>query len=382
MHKINGIRTIGIIGGGQLARMMIPAIKKLGLGVAVLDPAHDSPCHTICDYHITESYDTADSYKKLAELCDLITYDYEHIDIDMLRMLEDNGHRVLPSVRNLTIIQDKLTQKQALQKAGISVPEFQVMKTVKEIKKYPLVLKSRCGGYDGKGTYLVKTEADLVPGLQSLQGDLMMESVVEYDKEVSVVAARNQAGECVIYPIAENIYKDNMLHTTTVPASLSTETANKVIDTVKRVMECFKGIGTFCVELFVNNATGTVFVNEVAPRVHNSGHYTIEACRTSQFENHIRAILGLGLGSPEMLVPYAGMKNLVGGRQEKGSAVYTGIENAHKIPNISIHIYGKTRVTPGRKMGHVTITGANLDEVKEKLEQVNIKAVHMADGTK
>lgn len=380
MHKINGIKTIGIIGGGQLARMMIPAIKKLGLNVAILDPAHDSPCHSICDHHITESYDVADSYKKLAELCDLITYDYEHIDIDMLRMLEDLGHRVLPSVRNLTVIQDKLTQKQALQKAGIAVPEFQVMKTVKEIKKYPFVLKSRRGGYDGKGTCLVKTEADLIPGLQSLQGDLMMENVVEYDKEVSVIAARNQAGECVIYPIAENIYKDNVLYTTTAPANLSKEIADKVIDTVKRVMECFKGVGTFCVELFVNITTGAVLVNEVAPRVHNSGHYTIEACRTSQFENHIRAILGLGLGSPEMLAPYAGMKNFVGGRQEKGGAVYTGIENAHKIPNTSVHIYGKIRVTPGRKMGHVTVTGMTLDEVNAKLDQVNIKAVHMADG--
>jgi len=379
MHKINGIETIGIVGGGQLARMMITAIKKLGLKVAVLDPHADSPCHSLADHHITANYDDADGYKKLADVSDLITYDFEHIDVDLLSTLEAHGHRVLPSVKNLRIIQDKLTQKQALQKAGIPVADFSIMKTLKDIKKYPFMLKSRRGGYDGKGNYLVKEETDLIPAMQTLQGDLMAESVVDFDKEVSVIAARSQAGEMVIYPIAENVHKNNILDITVVPANLSQELADKSIETAKRVMECFKGVGTFCVELFINEKTNTVLVNEVAPRVHNSGHYTIEACRTSQFENHIRAILGLGLGSTEMLVPYAGMKNFIGGVREKGIAVYTGIENVHKIPNASVHIYGKVRVTPGRKMGHVTVTGTTLEEVQQKLEQINIKVVHLAD---
>lgn len=380
MHKINGVKTIGIIGGGQLARMMIPEIKKLGLNVAVLDPAPDSPCHSISDHHITENFDTVDGYKKLVSLCDVITYDFEHVDIDLLQVLETEGIRVLPSVRSLRTIQDKLIQKQALQKAGIAVPEFSMLKGIKEIKKYPFMLKGRSGGYDGKGTYLVKTEADIIPALQSMQGDLMMEYAVDFNKEVSVIATRGQTGECVIYPIAENIYKDNILHITTVPANLSPETAKLVIDTTKRVMDCFKGVGTFCVELFVNEETNKVLVNDVAPRVHNSGHYTIEACRTNQFENHVRAILGLSLGSTEMTVPCAGMKNIIGGRAEKGIAVYTGIENALKLPNVSVHIYGKGKVSPGRKMGHVTITGKTADEVKEKLDQINIKAVHLLDG--
>lgn len=379
MHKINGIESIGIIGGGQLARMMIPEIRKLGLRVSVLDPHHDSPCHSMCDNHIMGNYDSFESYQKLAEVSNLITYDFEHLDIDMLRRLESQGHKVLPSVRSLTTIQDKLTQKQALAKAGVAVPEFSMMKSVKDIKKYPFMLKARNGGYDGKGNYLVKTEADLIPALQSLQGELMTESIVDYDEEVSVIATRNQTGQCVIYPIAENIYRDNVLSTTIVPSEISKEMTDKVIDTVKRVMECFKSVGTFCVELFVNEKSGQVLVNEVAPRVHNSGHYTIESCRTNQFENHIRAILGLPLGSTEMLVPSAGMKNILGGRSEKGFAAYAGVENALKLPNVSVHIYGKPRITPNRKMGHVTVTGTCATEVKEKLDQINIRAVQLMD---
>jgi len=378
MHKINGIGTVGIVGGGQLARMMIVAIKRLGLKVVVMDPHADSPCHTIADKHITAEFHSADAMNKFAEMCDVITYDFEHIDVDLLQMLEQHGHKVLPAVRSLRIIQDKYTQKQALTKANIPVPKFDIMKTVKEVKDYPFMLKSRRGGYDGKGNYLVKTEADLIPALQTIQGDLMMEEVVEFTKEVSVIATRSQTGECIIYPIAENIHKNNILDTTIAPAKLSKDLDKKVIDTAKKVMECFKGIGTFCVELFVNETTGEVLVNEVAPRVHNSGHYTIEACRTSQFENHIRAILGLTLGSTDMHVPFAGIKNIVGNRGEKGDAVYTGIESALQIPGVTVHIYGKTLVTPGRKMGHATATGATFEEVKEKLDRIKISAVHYA----
>jgi len=379
MHKLNGIKSVGIVGGGQLARMMIPTIRQLGLSIAVLDPHHDSPCHTTCDHHITSDFDSTEGYTKLADVSDIITYDFEHIDADLLRRLEDHGHKVLPSVRSLRTIQDKLTQKQALEKAGIPVAEFSVLKNVKDVKKYPFMLKARFGGYDGKGNYHVKTEADLLPALQALKGDLMIESLVDFEKEVSVIATRSQSGECVIYPIAENLHKDSILDYTIVPANISKETEAKVIDTAKKVMDCFKGVGTFCVELFINEKKGEVLVNEVAPRVHNSGHYTIEACRTSQFENHIRAILGLPLGSTQMLVPAVGMKNILGGRSEKGMAAYSGIENALKIPGSNVHIYGKVRVSPGRKMGHVTVTGETPEDVKEKLDRINIKALHLAD---
>jgi len=378
MHKINGIGTVGIVGGGQLARMMIVAIKRLGLKVVVMDPHADSPCHTIADKQITAEFHSADAMNKFAEMCDVITYDFEHIDVDLLQMLEQHGHKVLPAVRNLRIIQDKYTQKQALAKAGIPIPKFDIMKTVKEVKEYPFMLKSRRGGYDGKGNYLVKTEADLIPALQTIQGDLMMEEIIQFTKEVSVIATRSQSGECIIYPIAENIHRNNILDTTIAPAKLAKDLDKKVIDTAKKVMDCFKGIGTFCVEMFVNETNGDVLVNEVAPRVHNSGHYTIEACRTSQFENHIRAILGLTLGSPDMLVPFAGIKNIIGNRGEKGDVVYTGIESALRIPNVTVHIYGKTLVTPGRKMGHAAATGTTFEEVKEKLDQVKITAVHYA----
>jgi len=363
MHKINGIRTVGIVGGGQLARMMIPAIKQLGLDVAVLDPAPDCPCHSISDHHIVANFNDADGFAKLAKLSDIITYEFEHIDVGLLKKLENQGHIIYPSVKSLETIQDKLTQKQALEKAGIPVPKFRAIETLSEINEFPCMLKSRRGGYDGKGNFVVRTKADLKPAMTKLRGDLYTEELIDFDKEISVIATRGQNGESVIYPIAENIHKDNILDTTTVPANIPKEITEKAIDVARRVMECFKGVGTFCVELFVNEKTGKVLVNEVAPRVHNSGHYTIEACRTSQFENHIRAILGLALGSTEMLVPCAAMKNII------GEQVHTDFKTMLNTKNLNVHIYGKTKVAPGRKMGHITITGsteevARIKEVK------------------
>jgi len=370
MHKINGIKTVGIVGGGQLARMMIPAIKQLGLNVAILDPSPDCPCHSISDHHIIAGFGDPDGFEELAKLSDVLTYEFEHIDVGLLAKLEKQGHKIFPSVRSLAIIQDKLTQKQELESAGIAVPKFRAVKDLTEVVDFPCMLKSRRGGYDGKGNFLVRNKADLKPAMAKLRGDLYIEEFVDFDKEISVIATRGQNGECVIYPIAENVHKDSILDTTMVPASISTQIAEKAIDTARHVMECFKGIGTFCVELFVNEKSGEVLVNEVAPRVHNSGHYTIEACRTSQFENHVRAILGVALGSTEMLVPCAAMKNII------GDQVHADFASMLETKNLNVHIYGKTKAAVGRKMGHITITGT-MDEVKEKLDRIDLKAVNL-----
>jgi 5-(carboxyamino)imidazole ribonucleotide synthase len=202
-----------------------------------------------------------------------------------------------------------------------------------------------------------------------------VEELIHFTRELSVIATRSQTGEVVVYPIAENVHVDNILDTTTVPAAEINEKLHEEISKVaKNVMDCFKGVGTFCVELFIDDKNGNVWVNEVAPRVHNSGHYTIEACRVSQFENHIRAIVGLGLGSTELLVGGVVMKNIIG--KSSGNASLSGIENAYKIsPNLNMHIYGKTQASKGRKMGHYTVTGKSVEEVKNVLGKIKIESI-------
>ena len=379
---VNNLKTIGIVGGGQLGRMMIPYIKQLGLDVAVLDPAENAPCASICDYHIVADFNDPDGFAKLAQVSDVITYEFEHINADLLEAIEKQGKPVYPSVSSLRIIQDKYTQKKALRASNIAVGDFQAVHGLEDLLSYtfPFMLKSRTGGYDGKGNFLVKCKSDCKEAYNQLSGGgkhaLMIEDFVDFDKEVSVIATRGQDGECVVFPIAENVHRNSILDTTTVPAKISAQTMQKVMQVAKDVMECFQGVGTFCAELFVNETTGEVLVNEVAPRVHNSGHYTIEACRTSQFENHIRAICGLGLGSTEMLVECAVMRNIIG--TIAGKASYKGIEEALKLKDVNVHIYGKPDAAVGRKMGHFTVTGKSF-EVKEKLKKVNITSTRLCD---
>jgi len=377
---INNIKTVGIVGGGQLGRMMIPYIKKLGLKAVVLDPAEDCPCAKLCDTHIVAGFSDPKGFARLAELCDVITYEFEHIDTALLKALEDKGQTIYPSVESLKVIQDKYTQNEALRTAGIAVPDFFAVTDLDDLKarytklQKPLMLKSRKGGYDGKGNAVIKTADDIETAYNTLSrggtDDLMAEPLLNFKKEVSVIATRGQDGTCVIYPIAENLHKNSILDVTTVPAAVDKKTAYKVDACAKAVMECFKGIGTFCAELFVTH-NGDVLVNEVAPRVHNSGHFSIEACATSQFENHVRAIVGLKPGSAELKYKSACMKNIIGTRD--GAARYTGLEDALAFDHVHVHIYGKSEVKPGRKMGHVTLVG-DPHEIEKKLQKLQIKA--------
>ena len=345
------IKTVGIVGGGQLGRMMIPYIKQLGLNVVVLDPDPNCPCASI-SHQIVAPFNDAKGYAELNNLCDVITYEFEHIDVSLLRKMTKP---IYPSVDSLEIIQDKYTQKKALQNKGIPVPGLAL-----EMKP-PYMMKARKGGYDGKGNYLVRTDADLVHARDALGSDVFCEELIDFEREVSVIATRGIDGSIVVYPISENVHRNSILDTTTVPCNLPQDIVACVFKVARDVMECFGGVGTFCAELFITK-DGKVLVNEVAPRVHNSGHYTIEATRTSQFENHIRAICGLPLGSTEMLVPYAVMKNIIGEH-------FTDLKGALSNDGVNVHLYGKTKVAPGRKMGHITITGS-----KQHVEKVRSDA--------
>jgi 5-(carboxyamino)imidazole ribonucleotide synthase len=366
-------KRIGIIGGGQLGKMMILEAKRLGFYVVTLDPAVNCPAHSISDEHIVAPLNKESAYYELVSKVDVVTYEFEHINTFALEILELKGHTIYPSVRSLKIIQNKLTQKEFLHKSGIPVPQFIPISSINDIKAlsdnpdfaYPIMLKNIWGGYDGKGNALISDEYGITNAFESLGANetlKMAEKFISYEKEISIIATRGINGERVIYPPAENSHKNSILDVTIAPARISDHVADKAKDIAGLVMDVLEGVGTFCVEMFLCE-NGDLLVNEVAPRPHNSGHYTIEACFANQFENHIRAITGLPLGSTDLITP-AVMINLLG--ESNGSACLIGLEEAYKDPNIHVHLYGKSYSATNRKMGHITAVGKTVDEALER----------------
>jgi len=366
-------KRIGIIGGGQLGKMMILEAKRLGLYAAVLDPAADCPAHSICDRHVIAGFDANEGYFELADHADVITYEFEHINAEALQILENRGHLVYPSVTSLKAIQNKYEQKNILNRNDIPVPRFAAVAGTDEIREYgekdrfgyPLMLKTATGGYDGKGNALIHNEREIENAYRLLGGGakgLMVEEFVDFEKEISIIACRGIDGTRVIYPIGENIHVNSILDTTIVPARIGDTAINEAASIADRVMEVFEGVGTFCIELFVAK-NGKVYVNEVAPRPHNSGHYTIEACFANQFENHIRAIVGLPFGNVRLISP-AVMVNLLG--ENDGAASLAGLEEAYRDPDVHVHLYGKACSKTGRKMGHLTVVNSTVDGAVEK----------------
>lgn len=375
MAKANIHKKIGIIGGGQLGQMMILEAKKMGFYITVLDPTLNCPAHTIVDEHIVADFEDEKAIRLLAEKSDVVTYEFEHINAQVLKQLEAEGKKVYPTATSLEIIQNKFSQKSLLKKDGIPVPDFMAVSSPAEIlaagKEYgfPLMLKACTGGYDGKGNYVVKNENDCENGYKELGGGtlpLMAEKFYPFIMEISVLACRAINGDIKVYPVAENIHKDSILDKTRVPASISSKTTENAMNLAKRVMEVFEGVGMFCVEMFVDK-DGNVAINEVAPRPHNSGHYTIEACVTSQFEQHIRAVSGLPLGDPSLVRPVV-MRNILGEEGSSGKAVVEGADEALAIPGVTLHVYGKETSKPKRKMGHLTATAATLEEAEKNAD--------------
>ena len=268
MSVIN--KKIGIVGGGQLGKMMVLEAKRLGFCVAVLDPAHDCPASSIVDEHIVAPFSEQGGYFELAKKVDVITYEFEHINAKALEIIGQDGHIIYPSVKSLKTIQNKFLQKSMLQEHGIPVPRLSKEYTPELGKKQ--MFKSELGGYDGKGNWIINSEVDIPANVEGF-----FEELIDFEMEISVIACRGIDGERVIYPVAENEHVNSILDTTIVPARINSQTAEKASAIANRVMEVFEGVGTFCIELFVTKS-GDVLVNEVAPRPHNSGHYTIEGC--------------------------------------------------------------------------------------------------------
>lgn len=360
-------QVIGIIGGGQLGRMMAIAAKYMGYRVIVLDPTPDCPTAQVADDQIVAAYDDLEAIKELAERADVVTYEFENVDLQAAQLLEERG--ILPQGANsLRVTQDRELEKSAIQNAKQPVAPYAIVKTSQELAEqaekigYPCVAKTCRGGYDGKGQVKLTSEADLpeAEAMLANAGRLIIEKWVTFDKEISVVFTRSIKGEIGFFPISENIHRDHILHVTLAPGRVNHSLEEKARNAAAAIAQELDVVSTFAIEMFVTK--DGILINELAPRPHNSGHYTIEACDVSQFEQHIRAICQLPL-LPVHAHKAAVMVNLL------GKDVEPFFSRLEEFPSAHIHMYGKGENKPLRKMGHVTFIGDNVLSIYENLKE-------------
>jgi len=358
--------TVGVVGGGQLGRMLAEAASPLGIEVVVLDPTPDCPAAPPAAAQVTAPFDDEDGFRDLADRADVLTYEIELADPTVLEQVgEEADVPVHPSPGTLRTIQDKLVQNRALDDAGVPVPAFRAVDDADDLRAAfdglgsPLMLKARTGGYDGRGNAPADSIADARETFGDLSG-LVAEELVDFERELSVIAA-NGASETATFPVAENVHEAEILRESIVPARTSEDVRERATSVARDVMGVLDGRGVFGVELF--EVDGRILVNEVARRPHNSGHYTIEGCHTSQFEQHVRAVCGLPLGETTLREP-AAMANVLGDPAgESRPATLDGVPSALRDGRASLHWYGKREVRPLRKMGHVTVTGDDRGEI-------------------
>lgn len=370
--------ALGILGGGQLGRMFALEAKRMGYRVVTLEPASDSPCGQVADEQIQADYADETALRRLAAASDVITYEFENIDARAVEFLEGLGKPVHPSSRVLRISQDRLLEKEFLRDAGLGVTAFMAVDSPAELAEaaskvgLPAVIKTVRGGYDGKGQAVVADMAAATAAFQRLhQGHpLIWERKVPFLKELSVIACRGADGKASAYPVSENIHVENILDTSMVPARISAAAEAKARAMAEAVGEKLGIIGSYCVELFLIEGDG-ILVNEIAPRPHNSGHYTLDACICSQFEQQVRAICGLPLGSTAAMLPSV-MINLIG--DGKGNTLL-GVDQALRDGQLCFHLYGKTQAAAKRKMGHFTVLADSLDQALAKAQSAR-KLLH------
>ncbi|PGL70843.1 5-(carboxyamino)imidazole ribonucleotide synthase [Bacillus sp. AFS055030] len=363
-------QTIGIIGGGQLGRMMALSAKEMGYKIAVLDPTPNSPCGQVSDIEITAEYSNIEAIKQLAKVSDVITYEFENIDVNALEYLDE--HSYLPQGSELLkLTRNRLTEKTAIQNLGIKVAPFRLVENEEQFSEavtnigLPAVLKTTTGGYDGKGQVVLRSEEDFVEALELVKKQqCILEGWVPFVKELSIIVARNSNGEVSTFPIAENVHINQILHTSSVPANTSKLVIETAENYAKKVASSFHLVGVLAIELFVTEDE-QVYINELAPRPHNTGHYTMEAVETSQFKQHIRAVCNLPLGNTELLKPVV-MVNILGEHVED---VLNVMQNDSTL---NVHLYGKEESKKGRKMGHINIMAASTELAMQKVQQLGI----------
>jgi 5-(carboxyamino)imidazole ribonucleotide synthase len=376
MSSIQNVK-IGILGGGQLGRMLIQAGLDLNLDFRVLDPDANSPCKSIAAFYVgnLNDYETVIEFGKK---CDLITIEIESVNTEALKFLEKKGKQVFPQPHLIELIQDKRTQKQFFKDHNIPTADFVLVENQDDIRKniniLPAVNKLAREGYDGKGVFIIKTEDDISKAFNA-RG--LLEKLIDFEKEISVIVARNERGETKSYPPVEMVFhpEANLVEYLFSPAQIATKIVEQANSIALQLVERMELVGILAVEMFVTK-DGQVLVNEVAPRPHNSGHQTIEANITSQYEQHLRAILNLPLGSTKTIQPSA-MVNVLGQPGFSGVAIYEGLEDTLKVDGAFVHLYGKKETKPFRKMGHVTVMDECVDSLKDKAKFIkeNLKIV-------
>ncbi len=357
---------LGILGGGQLGRMLIQSGIDFNIPFAVLDPDDHAPCSTLAEFFHGKLTDF-DTVMRFGTSCDVITIEIENVNTAALKQLVKQGKKVYPQPEIIELIQDKRIQKKFYRDHNIPTAEFLLVQDAADVKSksafLPAVNKLGREGYDGKGVQIIRTPADLQ---KAFDAPGLLEKLIPFEKEIAVIAARNEQGEISSYPAVEMVFHpvQNLVEYLFAPADLPEEILTKADSIAKTIIQKLNLVGLLAVEMFVT-PEGEVLVNEVAPRPHNSGHQTIEANVTSQYEQHLRAILNLPLGDTRLIVPSA-MVNLLGEPGFEGSARYQGMDEVMKLSGVHIHLYGKRFTKPFRKMGHVTIVDADVESLKKK----------------
>ena len=359
--------TLGILGGGQLGKMILSETRRYDIRTAVLDPSEDAPCRIACNVFTQGSLTDEETVRAFGEKVDVLTIEIEHVSLPALEQLEKAGKRVYPQPAVLKIIQNKGQQKQFYLNHGLPTADFEVFSSKQALlnaldegrRSLPFVWKATTGGYDGKGVAVVKSRQEIhdLP-----EGECLWEALVPFEKEVAVVVARSSRGEVKSYPMVDMDFHPtaNLVEFVVAPSRYPESVQARARELAEKTAAALGIVGLLAVEMFLTTE-GNLLINEAAPRVHNSGHLTIEASKTSQFEQHLRAILGLPLGSTDWICA-AAMGNLVGEAGYTGPVVYDGMDKVLALPGVNVHLYGKAETRPYRKMGHLTAVGKDQDE--------------------
>ena len=378
---------VGIIGGGQLGKMIAHEARRMSLKIIILDPTEACPASRIADEQIVADFKDESAIMMLAEKCDVVTYEIELANSAALKELEAKSYPVRPAPETLCMIQNKYRQKSFLKDHKIPMPDFALVRSEDHLHElckkfgFPAMLKACEDSYDGRGNFLIASKSKVHEAFDYFAGrECMLEKFVPFTKEISIMVARNPTGQIESFPVAENIHKNSILDTTIVPARIGRKVELKAKRVAERTMEVLHSAGIFGIEMFVTRK-GDVLVNEIAPRPHNSGHYTNEACSVSQFEQHLRAVLDLPLSKPELLSP-AVMVNILGTENSSGSYAVKGLKRGLDVPGVKLYVYGKKTAKPRRKLGHITATGRTVKEALDRAAKARkaVELVAMGSG--
>ncbi len=362
---------VGVLGGGQLGRMLIQAAIDFNLHIRVLDPSAEAPCRPYAHHFEQGSITDFDTVYAFGQQVDLLTIEIEHVNTEALEALQAEGKRVFPDPKLIRLIQDKRLQKQFFAEHDFPTASFRLVENRAEVEALrgmlPAVNKLGQAGYDGRGVQILRSEADLA---QAFDAPGLVEKLVPFEKEIAVLVGRNPQGDTATFPVVEMVFhpEHNLVEYLFAPAEMSVVQGVQAQERATKLAHQLDYVGIMAVEMFVAPG-GQLLINEVAPRPHNSGHHTIRACLTSQYEQHLRAILGLPLGNPEQKLP-AAMVNLLGEDGFRGPTLYRGLEEALSIGGVYPHLYGKAETRPFRKMGHVTLLDKDRDELRQKVVRV------------